>query len=147
MAMDFNKGKKTDEMFAPTPSVLASRWIVSRTASQGWRGGGRKRLMAVDFTKAFLYGEMEREVYIELPDEDERKQKGDMVGLLLKAMYGLRDAPLIWQKLVQNMLVQRGFEVLASAQCVYINRETGVIVVAHVDDFLCHGDHDELGSF
>ena len=52
--------------------------------------------MSIDFTKAFLYGEMEREVVIELPYEDGRKNGGVSIGLLLKAMYGLRDAPLIW---------------------------------------------------
>ena len=149
VAMDFNrnKGKKDDEMFAPTPSLLASRWIVSRTASQNWRGQGEMRLMAIDFTKAFLYGNMEREVYIELPEEDQRKHEGDMVGFLLKAMYGLRDAPLIWQKVVREMLEKRGFEALVSAQCVYVNKRTGVIVVAHVDDFLCQGDKREMEKF
>ena len=141
---DVNKGKRSDEMFAPTPPLLASRWLVSLTASQGLTGAGNKRLLAIDFTKAFLYGEMEREVYIELPDEDERKHRGDNVGRLLKAMYGLRDAPLIWQKVVREMLKKRGFTALSTAQCVYVNKETGVIIVAHVDDFLCHGDKDDL---
>ena len=35
------------------------------------------KMMAVDFTKAFLYGDMERDVFIELPDEDERKYRGE----------------------------------------------------------------------
>ena len=61
---DFKVGKHTDDMFAPTPPLLASRWLASLVASQGWDGAGAKRLMAIDFTKAFLYGVMEREVYI-----------------------------------------------------------------------------------
>ena len=96
--------------------------------------------MAIDFTKAFLYGVMEREVYIELPNEDARKHDGDMVGLLRKAMYGLRDAPLIWQKVVRKMLGELGFVALKTAQCVYANPISGVVIVAHVDDFLCYGD-------
>ena len=64
--------------------------------------------MTLDFSKAFLYGDMEREVYIELPDEDPRKLLG-MVGRLLKSMCGLRDAPQIWQKVVKKMLEERGF--------------------------------------
>ena len=51
--------------------------------------------MALDFSKAFLYGDMEREVFIELPDDDVRKSGGAFVGRLLKSMYGLRDAPQI----------------------------------------------------
>ena len=62
----------------------------------------------------------------------------------LKAMYGLRDAPLIWQKVVKEMLEKRGFVALVTSQCVYVNKSTGVIVVAHVDDFLCSGPRAEL---
>ena len=46
-------------------------------------------MMSLDFSKAFLYGDMERTVYIELPDEDARKHAGQFVGLLRKSMYGL----------------------------------------------------------
>ena len=76
VCMDFNrnKGKRSDdEMFAPTPPLLASRWLVSLMASQGPGGPGDKRLAALDFSKAFLYGNMTRTVYIELPPEDGRK--------------------------------------------------------------------------
>ena len=40
--------------------------------------------MVLDFKRAFLYADCERELYIELPDEDERKGK-DLVGRLRKA--------------------------------------------------------------
>ena len=140
VCQDFNTGKKTDDMFAPTPPLLGSRWLVSQMASQGTRGPGNKRLMSIDFTKAFLYGSMQREVYIDLPDEDGRKKGGMNVGLLLQSMYGLRDAPLIWQRVVRKMLKKRGFRPLVTAQSMYYNPSTGVTILAHVDDFLCFGD-------
>ena len=43
--------------------------------------------MALDFEKAFLYGDMEREVCIVLPVEDPRSDGGRNVGYLKKAMY------------------------------------------------------------
>ena len=74
MCQDFNKdSKKSDDMFAPTPPLVASRWLVSLMCSQGADGPGQMRLMGLDFSKAFLYGDMEREVFIELPNEDARK--------------------------------------------------------------------------
>ena len=84
-------------MFAPTHPLLASRWLCSCVASQGESRIGSKTLMTVDFSTAFLYGDMKRQVYIELPEEDTRKHTSDVVGLLNKSMYGLRDAPQIWQ--------------------------------------------------
>ena len=93
---DFNNDRHhSEEMFAPTPPLVASRYVTSRMASQGEGGPGDQRLMALDFSKAFLYGEMSRRVFIELPDEDGRKEGGKNIGLLIKSMYGLRDAPQI----------------------------------------------------
>ena len=115
-------------------------------ASQGLHGPGAMRLMGLDFSKAFLYGDMERTVYIELPDEDARKCGGQFVGLLRKSMYGLRDAPQIWQRVVHSMLTKRGFKSLVTTQCVYVNLEMDVTIVAHVDDFLCLGDRSSFVS-
>ena len=148
VCQDFNTDRgHSDEMFAATPPLLASRWLVSLMASQGPKGLGTKRRMALDFSKAFLYGNMKREVYIELPDEDSRKFQGDVVGLLRKSMYGLRDAPQIWQEVVKNMLNARGFKRLVGTQCTYIHKANGMLVVAHVDDFLVLGAKKELQEF
>ena len=38
------------------------------------------------------------------------------------------------------MLKKRGFVSLVTTQCMYVNPLSGVIIVAHVDDFLCFGD-------
>ena len=133
-------------MFAATPPLVASRYLVSRMASQQAGGLGDLRLMALDFSKAFLYGDMQREVYIELPDEDFRKFLSDCVGFLKKSMYGLRDAPLIWQQVVREMLEARGFVQLIGTQCTYAHLASGMLIVAHVDDFLVLGRREELAS-
>ena len=116
-------------------------------ASNGPLGPGTRRLMTVDFSKAFLYGDVGREVYIELPDEDGRKCSGANVGLLRKSMYGLRDAPLIWQKVVRQMLFKRGFKHLIGTQCMYTNPVTGITLVAHVDDLLLWGTSASCSYF
>ena len=145
VCQDFNNDKKhSDEMFAPTPPLLASRWCVSRMASQGWSGPGSQSLMALDFSKAFLYTDMQRRVFIELPDEDTRKRGKESVGLLRKSIYGFRDAPQTWQRVVKDMLERRGYVSLIATQCVYVNPKNGVVIVAHVDDFLCGGAKKDL---
>ena len=95
--------------------------------------------MIIDFSKAFLYGNTNREVYIELSDEDGRKQDSDCAGVPRKSMYGLRDAPQIWQEVVQDMLKARGYVSLVCTQCMYTNPSNGMLIVAHVDDFLALG--------
>ena len=54
--------------------------------------------MILDFKKAFLYADIERELFIELPDDDPQKAGGLNVGLLRKAIYGTRNAPAAWSR-------------------------------------------------
>jgi hypothetical protein len=109
VAQEFARGKTPEDMYAPTPSLMATRWLVSEAASQGVRGPGSVRLMALDFKRAFLYGQVERELYIEIPAEDERTKGRDVVGRLKRSMYGTQDAPAVWQRVVGQMLRGRGF--------------------------------------
>ena len=54
VCQDFNSDRfRSDEMFAATPPLVASRYLVSLMASQGAGGLGELRLMALDFSKAF----------------------------------------------------------------------------------------------
>merc|ERR1711994_619524 len=103
--------------------------------------------MLLDVKKAFLYGAIKRRVYIELPTEDAGKGNGEMVGRLNKAMYGLRDAPQVWQEEVRRILSGMGFCESITSPCVYYNSRSGIRVVTHVDDFLCVGPKKSLELF
>ena len=145
---NFKKGKLgPDELFAPTPPLVAARYTVSRAAS-GVRAPRRlrRKLMALDFDKAFLNGVMERQVCIVLPEEDSRRCNGAKVGLLKRAMYGLREAPAIWQRVVRQLMQELGFEACVTVPCLYYHPERDLLVVAHVDDLLVSGPHEELVS-
>ena len=148
VCQDFNTdaGKRCDEMFAATPPLIVSRWLTSLAASQGTEGPGRMQLMALDLSKAFLYGDVQRAIYIELPEEDGRKHSGDSVGLLSKSMYGLRDAPQVWQKVVESMLLERGFRKIMCTQCTNFQPDLEMYVVAHVDDFLMIGARFDMDT-
>ena len=145
---EFNtkKGKMgPDELFAPTPPLVAARYAVSRSASSmGMPRSMRRRLMAIDFEKAFLNGRMARHVCVRLPPEDAGAQGGTNVGYLNRAMYGLRDAPVIWQEVVANLMFERNFTAIRTMPCVYFNAEKDIFIVAHVDDFLAVESRDRL---
>merc|ERR1712018_514255 len=72
--------------------------------------------MLIDVKKAFLYGMIKRRVYIELPAEDPRAKEGNLVGRLLKTMYGTRDAPQVWQEEVQTAMKEIGYEASLSTR-------------------------------
>jgi len=144
VGQEFAHGEVRDDLFAATPPLVASRMLLSTLASRGRDGPGDHRILLLDVKKAFLYGKIQRVVYIELPTEDEESKSGKYVGRLVKAMYGTRDAPQVWQEEVKNTMSELGFRSLVSTPCVYYNPDTGVRVVAHVDDFLVTGPKAEL---
>ena len=95
--------------------------------------------MVLDVKCAFLYGQIRRRVYIELPQQDSRSADKSVVGVLRKAMYGTRDAPQIWHEEVEKAMRDLGFELSSLHSSVFYHRIRNVIVVIHVDDFLCSG--------
>ena len=113
VAQEFATKDDRDDLFAGKPPLSAVRYLISELASISKGGPGDHRLMAVDVKRAFLYGDIEDNIYIyiyiELPDEDPCKNKG-MVGKLLKAMYGTRGAPQVWQRMVDKVMVKLGFK-------------------------------------
>ena len=132
-------------MFAPTPPLGATRYLLSCLASRGKQGPGLYRAMLLDVLKrAFLYGDVERQIFINLPEEDVRRNGGDNVGVLKKAMCGTRDAPAVWQRLVRRIMLELGFVSSLTSACVYVHHARGLRVVAHVDDFLVTGPKPEL---
>ena len=128
-------GDPDGELFAPTPPLGATRLLLSNLTSRGRHGPGNHRAMFLDFKRAFLYGDAEKELYIKIPDEDPEKNGGINVGRLRKAMHGTRDAPAVWSRLVKKMLTELSFRPSRTTPCVYWNRERQLRVVAHVDDF------------
>lgn len=102
-AREFARGQARDDLFAGTPPLLASKWMVSEGATRSARGND-KWLMVLDVKRAFLYGKARRTVYIRLPAEDPRSGSGLWVGRLCRSMYGTRDASQIWQGEVESTL-------------------------------------------
>ena len=132
------------ELFAPTPPLAATRWIMSGAASRGKHGPGEERLMLLDFKKAFLYADIERELYIELPEEDEDREGGANVGLLNKAMYGTRDAAQNWEHEYTEFLEDIGFQRCEAFPCCFYHAAKGIRLVVHGDDFTSRGFDEAL---
>ena len=88
---------KRDDLFAGTPPLGAMRHLLSSAMSQGSRSWDQK-VCIVDVRRAFLHGEAERDIFIELPEQDPQAKGGKCVGKLKKTLYGTRDAPQAGQK-------------------------------------------------
>ena len=63
VAQEVGHGQRMDEMFAGTPSLM----MVKAASTHAAEAGPNRGIMILDVKCAFLYGEMRRNVYIELP--------------------------------------------------------------------------------
>lgn len=116
VAKEINR-KAREDLYAPTPSLEAFKTLLAMLCCRGKGGPSNWRLMVVDVKRAFFYAPAERPIWIKLPPED---QCGDItVARLLKAMYGTRDAPMLWQKHVSKTLETLGFRPGKANPCVY----------------------------
>ena len=66
-----------------------------------------KKLLFVDVRRAYFHAKAIREVYVELPKEDEEE---GMCGKLEKSMYGTRDAAFNWEAEYSDFMVSIGFK-------------------------------------
>ena len=62
--------------------------------------------MVQDVKKAYFFAPARREVYVALPWEDCNPGEEDMCGLLLKSLYGTRDAAANWAEAYTRVLTE-----------------------------------------
>ncbi|KAE9266726.1 hypothetical protein PR003_g32022, partial [Phytophthora rubi] len=98
-----------------------------------------------DVDTAFLYGKLEEEIYMGLPEGlrellelAEAESEDDVVGMLLQSLYGLKQASRDWNETIDKHLKSMGFEPADADPCVYTRGEGEVecIVCLYVDDML-----------
>ena len=94
----------------------------------------------MDARKAYVYGVPERTIYVRLPYELELGK--NVVGKLVRCMYGTRDAGAIWESCYTKCLVDLGFVQGAASPCCFTHPEWKVSVVVHGDDFTALGSPD-----
>lgn len=96
----------------------------------------------LDVKMAFLNGEISEEVFVTRPEGFVKRGKEHLVYKLLKALYGLRQAPRAWYSKLNKSLEDLGFIRCPYEQAVY-TKITGsdVLIVAavYVDDILVTG--------
>lgn len=125
-------GRDYDETWAPVPNAASTRVLLAMAAAKDWE------VHHVDIRTAFLNADMDKELYIELPDGITEKFPGK-VGLVLKAMYGSKQASNLWSKLLDKKMSGEGAHRSDADPCVYVweTPEHGkVFLLVHVDDIL-----------
>nr|GEU72520.1 hypothetical protein [Tanacetum cinerariifolium] len=83
----------------------------------------------MDVKSAFLYGTIEEEVYVCQPPGFEDPDHPDKVYKVIKALYGLHQAPRAWYETLATYLLENGFQRGTIDQTLFIKKRKGDILL------------------
>ncbi|GKE54700.1 putative ribonuclease H-like domain-containing protein, partial [Tanacetum coccineum] len=86
----------------------------------------------MDVKSAFLYGTIKEEVYVTQPPGFKDPDHSDKVYKVVKALYGLHQAPRAWYETLANYLLSNGFNRGKIDQTLFIKKQKGDILLVHV---------------
>ena len=132
-----------DDIFAATPALEAVKLLLSLNASSRNGYSPTRKVLVLDVKRAFLYADAKGE----LPEEAKSEEDGDVVGVLRKAMYGTREAPLCWQLHLTKFLRSLDFKPGVSSPCLFYHEGRDIRLTMHVDDLMLTGEEEDLVWF
>ena len=114
------------ETYAPTASLSIIRLLLANAAVM------KLKLAQFDIKTAFLYGDLNEEVYMSQPEgfTDGTKR----VWRLNRSLYGLKQAPRQWCKKFTSFLLSLGLKSSVEDRCVFFQYEPLIQIVLYVDD-------------
>lgn len=129
------EGVDFEEVFAPVTRLETVRLLLAVAAKNGWE------VHHMDVKSAFLNGDLKEDVYVSQPEGFVKKNQEHMVYKLVKALYGLRQAPRAWYVKLSRCLENLGFSRCPFEHAVYTKRKGDEILVigVYVDDLLITG--------
>jgi uncharacterized membrane protein YciS (DUF1049 family) len=92
----------------------------------------------MDVKSAFLYGTVTEEVYVKQPPGFEDPAHPNKVYKVVKALYGLHQAPRAWYERLSTFLLQHGYMRGAIDKTLFIKRDKKdiMLVQVYVDDII-----------
>jgi len=93
-----------DETFAPVAKMSTVRILISCAANFGWP------LYQLDVKNAFLHGDLQEEVYMEVPPCYSNPEMVGKVCRLKKSLYGLKQSPRAWFDRFRRALCAMGYK-------------------------------------
>lgn len=89
-------------------------------------------IIQYDVVNAFVHASLPYDVFMRLPPGYRHGTNKDTVLLLKKALYGLRESPILWQKYLTKALNRHGFVPVPEEPCCFV--KAGVLFFFYVDD-------------
>lgn len=125
------------ETFAPVAKMNTVRVLLSLAANFGWG------LQQFDVKNAFLHDDLEEEIYTEVPLGFSSKKEEQVVCILKKAMYGLKQFSRAWFERFTKVMLSLGFIQSQRDHTLFVRHLVSGGVTAllvYVDDIIVAGE-------
>ncbi|GJR66568.1 putative ribonuclease H-like domain-containing protein [Tanacetum coccineum] len=126
------EGIDYDEVFAPVARIEAIRLFLAFASFMGFI------VYQMDVKSAFLYGTIDEEVYVSQPPGFVDPDHPTKVYKVVKALYGLHQAPRAWYATLSTFLVKHGYRRGTIDKTLFIrrNKKDIMLVQVYVDDII-----------
>ncbi|GJW26015.1 putative ribonuclease H-like domain-containing protein [Tanacetum coccineum] len=126
------EGIDYDEVFAPVARIEAIRLFLAFASYMGFM------VYQMDVKSAFLYGEIEEEVYVTQPKGFEDPHFPKHVYRVVKALYGLHQAPRAWYARLSTFLLKHNYRRGTIDKTLFIKKNSRdiILVQVYVDDII-----------
>jgi hypothetical protein len=131
------RGVDYNETFAPVVRYDSIRVLLALVAAEDLE------LAQFDIQTAFLHGQLEEEIYMEVPkglsgEKQSKSARKSAVCKLNKSLYGLKQAPRCWNKKFSAFLHEFCFKETEADQCIFVGNvgNESVYLALFVDDGL-----------
>jgi hypothetical protein len=127
-----------DETFAPVAKMSTVRILISCATNFGWP------LHQLDVKNAFLHGDLQEEVYMEMPPGYVTPETKGKVCKLKKSLYGLKQSPRAWFDRFRQTVCGMGYGQCNGDHTLFYrhSKQKITILAVYVDDIIITGDDD-----
>ncbi|GKF43931.1 putative ribonuclease H-like domain-containing protein [Tanacetum coccineum] len=126
------EGIDYDEVFAPVDRIEAIRIFLAFASYMGFI------VYQMDVKSAFLYGKINEEVYVSQPPGFLDPKYPQKVYKVIKALYGLHQAPRAWYATLSTFLLKNGYKRGTIDKTLFIKKDRNDIMLVqdYVDDII-----------
>ncbi|CAN1181640.1 Retrovirus-related Pol polyprotein from transposon TNT 1-94 [Linum perenne] len=128
------------DTFSPVVKMNTVKLLLAVAAVKSWH------LEQMDISNAFLHGDLEEEVYMELPQGIHGDHTQNAVCRLRKSLYGLKQASRQWFAKLTEALLKFGFtqSLLDYSLFTKSSSQGKLVMLVYVDDLIISGDNMDL---
>lgn len=127
------QGIDYQETYSPVINSCAIRLLFAIAAERN------AKIIKFDIKTAFLYGSLDEEIFMHLPQGYE---DNNQVCKLEKSLYGLKQASMKFNEKFTTFLKSLGMEQIKSERCIFKTENGNIILAIYVDDGLLIGQDD-----